>query len=322
MSNNSIIDADNMAREKIISEIKSNFFVEAGAGSGKTTMLVNRMVAMVEEGIPIEKISAITFTKAAAGEFYNRFQKLLIQRSNPNEKWENKGHAGQLPKPTPESMKLCSEALVNIDLCFMGTIDSFCNMVLSEHPSEANIPSDAKLMSDADVDTFIKQKYVDICNGELGDKLKKEAQSFRTFYYDAEDVFVKGIRHFMSHRNVHYNYNHLSDFNVDIDTKLASDREKLLKALKLLLEHPEEISETNQGTRDAKEALKDVFKALDIRWSDNMSNVLYNMKSVKGLRVLHSGYEQFGVTLGDLFQEEHKAKDKSHLINIGEENGT
>ena len=43
--------------------------VVAGAGSGKTTMLVNRMVAMVEAGIDISKISAITFTKAAADSF-------------------------------------------------------------------------------------------------------------------------------------------------------------------------------------------------------------------------------------------------------------
>ena len=70
--------------------------MEAGAGSGKTTMLVNRMVAMVEEGKPIGKICAITFTKAAAGEFYDRFQKMLILRSNPDYKWTDEGHAGQV----------------------------------------------------------------------------------------------------------------------------------------------------------------------------------------------------------------------------------
>ena len=75
---------DNTSRNRIVSETDKNFFVEAGAGSGKTTMLVNRMVAMVEQGKDISKICAITFTKAAAGEFYDRFQKLLLERSNPN----------------------------------------------------------------------------------------------------------------------------------------------------------------------------------------------------------------------------------------------
>ena len=39
----------------------------------------------------------------------------------------------------------------------MGTIDSFCSMVLSEHPSEAGIPSDVSLMSDDDAEIFYKQ---------------------------------------------------------------------------------------------------------------------------------------------------------------------
>ena len=77
----SSLERDTLSRSRIVSEIGENFFVEAGAGSGKTTMLVNRMVAMVEAGIGIEKICAITFTKAAAGEFYDRFQKTLIERS-------------------------------------------------------------------------------------------------------------------------------------------------------------------------------------------------------------------------------------------------
>ena len=89
------------------------------AVSGKTTMLVKRMVAMVEAGIPIDKICAITFTKAAAGEFYERFQKILIERSNPEYKWEDTGRAGQLPAPTEKSRAFCDEALKNIDLCLI-----------------------------------------------------------------------------------------------------------------------------------------------------------------------------------------------------------
>lgn len=75
---------DQEARNRIVTDINSNFFVEAGAGSGKTTMLVERMVAMVEAGIEINKICAITFTKAAASEFRKRFQELLEKEAIPN----------------------------------------------------------------------------------------------------------------------------------------------------------------------------------------------------------------------------------------------
>ena len=73
--------SDEQARRDIISNVNKNYFVEAGAGSGKTTILVERMVAMIEQGIPVEKICTITFTVAAANEFYERFQKRLSQRS-------------------------------------------------------------------------------------------------------------------------------------------------------------------------------------------------------------------------------------------------
>ena len=50
------LEKDTLSRKRIVSEMYENFFVEAGAGSGKTTMLVNRMAAMVESGIDIKKI--------------------------------------------------------------------------------------------------------------------------------------------------------------------------------------------------------------------------------------------------------------------------
>ena len=52
------LEKDTLSRNRIVSGINENFFVEAGAGSGKTTMLVNRMAAMVEAGLDISKISA------------------------------------------------------------------------------------------------------------------------------------------------------------------------------------------------------------------------------------------------------------------------
>ena len=79
------LEKDSVSRDRIVSEIERNFFVEAGAGSGKTSMLVRRMVAMVEAGKDISKISAITFTKAAAGE------------KQPERGMEGSGLAGTAP---------------------------------------------------------------------------------------------------------------------------------------------------------------------------------------------------------------------------------
>ena len=82
---------DEISRDKIIEDIDKSLFVEASAGSGKTTMLVRRMVAMIEscDDIDVSNISGITFTKAAATEFYERFQKLLSEEVSSQEKLRN-----------------------------------------------------------------------------------------------------------------------------------------------------------------------------------------------------------------------------------------
>ena len=125
---NQSMQIDEDSRYTIIKSLNKNLFVIAGAGSGKTSMLVSRMVAMVEAGIDVSKICAITFTKKAAAEFLERFQKKLKERSEKPYKEGNK-YPGDLPTPTDPTAALCKQALKDIDLCFTGTIDSFCNIL-------------------------------------------------------------------------------------------------------------------------------------------------------------------------------------------------
>jgi ATP-dependent exoDNAse (exonuclease V) beta subunit len=283
MSNTDSLGRDNEARNRIVSDINTNIFVEAGAGSGKTTMLVSRMVAMVEAGIPIDRICAITFTKAAAGEFYDRFQKLLIKRSNPDMEWKDEGRAGQLPKPDAESARRCAEALQNIDLCFMGTIDSFCQMILSEHPFEAGIPSDTQIAATEDADTFYRRQYVMICNGECGDSLAKMARAFRKLYWNAEEVFSEGIRFFMDNRNVRFNYN--KTIVTDIDKTYAPERDELRRAAEYLAGHPEISNQDDSKSRNAWAVVGDTYKKLNRKWSRDLDNVIKALKDFKDLRV-------------------------------------
>ena len=51
--------------------------VEASAGTGKTTALVNRIVAAIAEGTPVDTIVAVTFTHAAAGNMKLRVRQEL-----------------------------------------------------------------------------------------------------------------------------------------------------------------------------------------------------------------------------------------------------
>ena len=97
---------DKKSRELIVKDINKNYFVEASAGSGKTTSLVYRMVSLVESGVPVDKICTITFTKAAANEFFERCQSLLSIRSGDTPDRSD----DQMGPRTNETKKLCQKA--------------------------------------------------------------------------------------------------------------------------------------------------------------------------------------------------------------------
>ncbi len=71
------VPTDHAARQQILEDLDHTLFVEAGAGSGKTSSLVGRFVALVLAGAEVSSIAAITFTEAAAAELRARIREAL-----------------------------------------------------------------------------------------------------------------------------------------------------------------------------------------------------------------------------------------------------
>ncbi len=116
---------DQEQRRRIAEELDTTMLVEAAAGTGKTTSMVGRMVALIREGrTRIDTMAAITFTRKAAAELRARFQMELERAAR-----EAAGEAGERLR----------EALSHIERCFIGTIHSFCARLLRERPIEAGI---------------------------------------------------------------------------------------------------------------------------------------------------------------------------------------
>lgn len=296
MSEADIMMLDTLAREKIVTGLASNFFVEAGAGSGKTTILVKRMVAMVEAGMDVSKICAITFTKAAAGEFYDRFQKKLIERSNAPTVPGFVRKKGELDNPTDVTRERCQKALQNIDLCFMGTIDSFCNMVLSEHPSEARIPSSALVIEDDEAGKLYKREYSRIQKGIYGDELREKCHHFREMNRSADKLFLLGVQILMDHRNSDLILSDLKD--VRIDQHLGSAKDAFVGMLRTLLDHEGEIrfGGTTKSAVEAWDTLVNKQRILIGEWHNNASEVVRLLKPLKGLRLAPSAeIEKLGI---------------------------
>lgn len=128
---------DSLARERIDTELDVNMLVEAGAGSGKTTSLVGRMVAHVARGVSVDRIAAVTFTHKAANELRERFE-LELERHVRDE------------TPGSELGMRFDRALRELDRAFLGTIHAFCGRLLRERPLEVALDPNFQEVSDED----------------------------------------------------------------------------------------------------------------------------------------------------------------------------
>src|SRR6185369_14664607 len=114
MSDSRTIDRE--SRRLIREELLVNILVEAGAGSGKTQMLAERMAAGVAAGVyPLEQMAAVTFTRKAASELRGRLHLAL-------EKELGSARNNLQPSaPDRERISRIENALSNLERVFAGT---------------------------------------------------------------------------------------------------------------------------------------------------------------------------------------------------------
>ena len=149
---------DDESRRIIREELGTNLLVEAGAGSGKTQMLAERMAAGIASGAyEIEYLVAVTFTRKAASELRGRFhlalenelQKALVAQAFSPATGEpvaqastpvSPEHVAQASRPAnSEREARIRAALGNLERFFAGTIHAFCARLLRERPVESGV---------------------------------------------------------------------------------------------------------------------------------------------------------------------------------------
>ncbi|HUC32052.1 MAG TPA: UvrD-helicase domain-containing protein, partial [Ilumatobacteraceae bacterium] len=133
---------DQLERDRVANDLDTTLFVEAGAGSGKTTALVARVVALVRSGVPIGSIAAITFTEKAAAELRHRIRAELADQP---------------------------DALADLDLAPIGTLHAFARRLLSEFPVEAELPPRFAVLDEVQSATAFHERFTDFLEELLDD---------------------------------------------------------------------------------------------------------------------------------------------------------
>ena len=119
---------DHKDRDKILDCLDDTLFVEASAGTGKTSSLVGRIVNLVASGrTTLDRIAAITFTEAAAAELRDRIRQDLEKASDD-------------PARSEEERDRCRRGVADLDQAAIRTLHSFAALILHERPLEAGLP--------------------------------------------------------------------------------------------------------------------------------------------------------------------------------------
>ncbi len=140
-------------QQEAIEKSGTNIIVSAGAGSGKTAVLSERVIYKLKSGIHIDELLILTFTRAAAEEMKDRIRKKIKKDS---------------------SLKRELDAL---DSSYITTFDSFALSVVKKYHYLLNIKKDISITDD----TIVKLEMKKILDRVFEESYKKREDTFTDF---------------------------------------------------------------------------------------------------------------------------------------------
>ncbi len=164
-------------QQKVIDYRNRNILVSAAAGSGKTAVLVERIIHRIledEKPVDIDRLLVVTFTKAAAAEMRERIARAIeTKRQLVNEEGR-----------TDENLEKQASLIHNAQIT---TIDAFCLFVVRNHFEEINLDPDFRIADSGEV-TLLEN---DVLSELFEDNYGREDN----------DAFLKLIDSYSSGRN-------------------------------------------------------------------------------------------------------------------------
>ena len=167
MAEQSLTIPDLAARTTALTAIDRSLLVEAGAGSGKTSIIAGRVAVLLASGIAPKHIAAITFTEFAASELViriDRFVQALAKGTVPPDL------VSAFPKGiSKEQLKNLEVARRALDQLTCTTIHGFAQALIKPYPVDANIDPGADIVDPAEADLAFNEQFEAWLKGQLSE---------------------------------------------------------------------------------------------------------------------------------------------------------
>ncbi|MFZ7121415.1 MAG: helicase-exonuclease AddAB subunit AddA [Eubacteriaceae bacterium] len=269
-------------QELAINTRGKSLLVSAGAGSGKTAVLVERIIKLIiDDNVPIDKLMVVTFTKAAAEEMKIRIYKGLIERNKNNE----------------EKRTFINKQISNLPSASISTLHSFCLEIIKRYYYIIDLDPGLKIGNEAQI-------------GILKDKAMEEL--LEAEYEKGEELFINLLEMYNNRRDDKRIKTTINKINTFILNRPYPEEwvNRALSHFDLDMEgynnshfYKEFISLVQKKLNAAEKTLKISWEMSQrIKNNDNVVQILSDeINQVKMLKKkLYSGYENFYESLNEV----------------------
>jgi ATP-dependent helicase/nuclease subunit A len=180
------------------SDPASSAFVSANAGSGKTHVLVQRVIRLLLNNVPPEKILCVTFTKAAAANMAERVFKTLghwvaLSDDELDAAIVEAGIARPDAKLRHRARELFACALETPGGLKVQTIHALCTRLLQQFPFEANVPARFAVLDDRDQNEMMERANLAVLLDASRDPESSAGRALNIAMASAADVTFKDV---------------------------------------------------------------------------------------------------------------------------------
>jgi ATP-dependent helicase/nuclease subunit A len=168
----------------------SHVMILASAGSGKTYALTNRFVELLARGAQPERIVALTFTRKAAGEFFDEIlAKLAVAACDPRAAAQLARDIGAANLGAPDFLRMLRAVADAMHRLRLGTLDSFFARIARAFPFELGLAGDFELLEEhaARIERQRVLRRMFARNGQIDAAQKEFIEAFKRATFGAEE---------------------------------------------------------------------------------------------------------------------------------------